>query len=284
MSRLRDRVVQAAGTRGELTLLKLDQLTEVVSAKCAGRFTARWVAVHGDDWTVLHCKSCFQAMPASAHRRNRMGGNDAGSSRGRRDDEPGHQHPETAADHADYSGWLVGFLDVDPATGTADGIRVEDPAGGPSRPASWEPEQPLEPERACAAAQGSRAGRATCPAGHGGLRVPDDCESRRARPVKESPGSHLGRSTGGLLGGDRETSKEPAVTDPVLIAMTVACAHGAMHLLDALAERIILRARRDLIHTTASLPPGTEIEQDRTGKGWRVEAAPHGRRGRRGRR
>lgn len=74
------------------------------------------------------------------------------------------------------------------------------------------------------------------------------------------------------------------MTDPVLIAMTVACAHGAMHLLDALAERIILRARRDLIHTTASLPPGTEIEQDRTGKGWRVEAAPHGRRGRRGRR
>jgi hypothetical protein len=71
------------------------------------------------------------------------------------------------------------------------------------------------------------------------------------------------------------------VTDPVLIAMTVACAHGVMHLFDALAERIILRARRDLIRAAASLPRGTEIEQDRTGKGWRVEAAPHGRRGRR---
>jgi hypothetical protein len=108
-----------------------------------------------------------------------------------------------------------------------------------------------------------------------------DCGSRRARPVKKSPGSHLGRGTGGHHGGGRETSEEPVVTDPVLIAMTVACANGVMHLFDALSERIILRARRDLIRAAASLPPGTGIEQDRAGKGWRVEAAPHGRRGRR---
>jgi len=70
------------------------------------------------------------------------------------------------------------------------------------------------------------------------------------------------------------------VTDPVLIAMTVMCAHGVTRLCDALAERIAARARRDLIRDAASLPPGTEIEQNADGKGWRVAAAPHGRRGR----
>ena len=40
------------------------------------------------------------------------------------------QHPELAKVRAEYAGWLVGFLDVDPATGTAEGVRIEDPAGG----------------------------------------------------------------------------------------------------------------------------------------------------------
>ena len=71
--------------------------------------------------------------------------------------------------------------------------------------------------------------------------VAQACRSYRRWQVKESPGSRLGRSRGGHHGGERDTSKEPAVTDPVLIAMTVACAHGVTRLCDALAERIILR-------------------------------------------
>jgi hypothetical protein len=71
------------------------------------------------------------------------------------------------------------------------------------------------------------------------------------------------------------------VTDPVLIAMTVACARGVPRLFDAVAERIAARARRDLIRAAASLPAGTEIEQNATGKGWRVASAPRGLQGRR---
>jgi hypothetical protein len=41
------------------------------------------------------------------------------------------QQPELAKVRAEYAGWLVGFLDVNPATGTAEGVRVEDPAGAP---------------------------------------------------------------------------------------------------------------------------------------------------------
>jgi len=63
MSRLRDRVVRAAGTRGELALYQLDRATEITCARCAGKSVTRWVAVLGDDWTSLWCKSCFQAMP-----------------------------------------------------------------------------------------------------------------------------------------------------------------------------------------------------------------------------
>ena len=63
MSRLRDRVVQTAGTRDELTLYKLDRATEITCARCAGHSTTRWIAVRGDDWTALWCKSCFMAAP-----------------------------------------------------------------------------------------------------------------------------------------------------------------------------------------------------------------------------
>jgi hypothetical protein len=63
VSRLRDRVVQAAGTRGELTLYKLDRATGIACARCGGHATTRWIAVHAGHWTVSYCKSCFQAMP-----------------------------------------------------------------------------------------------------------------------------------------------------------------------------------------------------------------------------
>ena len=63
MSRLRDRVVQTAGTRDELTLYKLDRATEITCARCACHSTTRWIAVRGDDWTALWCKSCFMAAP-----------------------------------------------------------------------------------------------------------------------------------------------------------------------------------------------------------------------------
>ncbi len=63
MSRLRDRVVRTAGTRGELTLYEPGRATEITCARCAGRSVTRLVAVLGDDWTVLWCKSCFLAMP-----------------------------------------------------------------------------------------------------------------------------------------------------------------------------------------------------------------------------
>jgi hypothetical protein len=63
MSRLRDRVVTTAGTRGELTLYELDRATEMKCARCAGRSATKWVAVLGGNWTALWCKSCFLAMP-----------------------------------------------------------------------------------------------------------------------------------------------------------------------------------------------------------------------------
>lgn len=61
--RLRDRVVRTAGTRGGLTLYELDRATEIRCARCAGRSVTKSVAVLGDDWTALWCKSCFLAMP-----------------------------------------------------------------------------------------------------------------------------------------------------------------------------------------------------------------------------
>jgi hypothetical protein len=63
VSRLRDRVVRVAGTRGELVLYKLDRPTEMTCARCAARATTRWIAILADDWTLLWCKACFLAMP-----------------------------------------------------------------------------------------------------------------------------------------------------------------------------------------------------------------------------
>lgn len=65
MSRLRDRVVKTAGTRGELTLYELDRATEIRCARCAGRSVTRSVAVLGGNWTSLWCKSCYLAMPTT---------------------------------------------------------------------------------------------------------------------------------------------------------------------------------------------------------------------------
>jgi hypothetical protein len=66
MSKLRDRVIAAAGTRGELVLYKLDRATEISCARCAGHQATRWVAVLSDGWRTLWCKSCFLAMPAGS--------------------------------------------------------------------------------------------------------------------------------------------------------------------------------------------------------------------------
>jgi hypothetical protein len=45
VSRLRDRAIRAAGTRGELTLYELDRATEIRCARCTGRSVTRAVAV-----------------------------------------------------------------------------------------------------------------------------------------------------------------------------------------------------------------------------------------------
>ena len=63
MSRLRDRVVRTAGTRGELTLYELGRAAGIRCARCAGQSVTRSVAVRGDNWTSLWCKSCYLAMP-----------------------------------------------------------------------------------------------------------------------------------------------------------------------------------------------------------------------------
>jgi hypothetical protein len=65
MSKLQDRVIAAAGSRGELTLYKLDRATEITCARCAAHQTTRWIAVLSEDWRSLWCKSCYQAMPAT---------------------------------------------------------------------------------------------------------------------------------------------------------------------------------------------------------------------------
>jgi len=66
MSRLRDRVVRTAGTRGELTLYELGRATELRRARCAGRSVTRSVAVLGGNWTSLWCRYCYLAMPVPA--------------------------------------------------------------------------------------------------------------------------------------------------------------------------------------------------------------------------
>jgi hypothetical protein len=82
---------------------------------------------------------------------------------------------------------------------------------------------------------------------------------------------HLGEAA--TAGGDRRDLKERAVADPVLIAVVISCAHAASRVVDALAQRIILRARRDLVQAASTLPPGAEVrEQDRAGGTWQVRA------------
>ena len=66
MSRLHDRVVRTAGTRGELTLYELGEATELRCARCASRPVARSVAVLGGNWTSLWRKPCYVAMPVPA--------------------------------------------------------------------------------------------------------------------------------------------------------------------------------------------------------------------------
>jgi len=63
VSRLRDRVIGTAGTRGELTLYEPGRATEIRCARCAGRLITRPVAVLGGNCTSLWCKSCYLAMP-----------------------------------------------------------------------------------------------------------------------------------------------------------------------------------------------------------------------------
>jgi hypothetical protein len=62
------------------------------------------------------------------------------------------------------------------------------------------------------------------------------------------------------------------VADPVLITVVISCAGAASRVAGALAQRIILRSRRDLVQAAAALPPGTELrEQNRAGT-WQVRA------------
>jgi len=100
-----------------------------------------------------------------------------------------------------------------------------------------------------------------------------------ARPVKTLAADRLITARAVTAGGDRRNSKERAVADPVLIAVVISCAHAASRVLDALAQRIILRARLDLVQAAAVLPPGTEVrEQDRAGT-WQVQAGRDAERG-----
>jgi hypothetical protein len=64
---------------------------------------------------------------------------DAGNSH-ERHHEPARPGPGMmTAGGAHYAGWLIGFLQVDPATGTAAGILLEDPAAPGPAAARWEP-------------------------------------------------------------------------------------------------------------------------------------------------
>jgi hypothetical protein len=65
------------------------------------------------------------------------------------------------------------------------------------------------------------------------------------------------------------------VTDPALIVLVAFCARGISQLAGALAQRMVLRVRVELVRTAAAAPPGTEVmEQDRWGGnvGFRVSA------------
>jgi hypothetical protein len=113
------------------------------------------------------------------------------------------------------------------------------------------------------------------PASCGGSR-----EKHHARLVKTLAADRLIAARAVTAGGDREDSKERAVADPVLITVVISCARAASQVFDALAQRIILRGRRDLVQAAAALPPGTEVrEQGRTGT-WQARAGQAAGRGR----
>jgi hypothetical protein len=57
--------------------------------------------------------------------------------------------------------------------------------------------------------------------------------------------------------------------DPVQVAVVVTCAQGVTRLVDALAYRIVTRARGELLKAAAS-SPGVEVaEEGRHGPAWR---------------
>ena len=119
-----------------------------------------------------------------------------------------------------------------------------------------------------------------CPPATPPSRPRETARKIRRPPVKTLAAYRLITARAVTAGGDREDSKERAVADPVLIAVVVSSAHAASRVLDALAQRVILSARRDLVQAAAGLPPGTEVrEQDRAGT-WQVRAGDAADRGR----
>jgi hypothetical protein len=98
----------------------------------------------------------------------------------------------------------------------------------------------------------------------------------RARLVKTLAADRLITAGAVTAGGGREDLKEPAVADPVLIAVVVSSAQAASRMAGALAQRIILRAQRDLVQVASALPPGTEVRA-RAGT-WQVRAGDAARR------
>jgi hypothetical protein len=98
-------------------------------------------------------------------------------------------------------------------------------------------------------------------------------EKHQARLVKTLAADRLIKSRA-------VNSKEQAVAGLVLIAVVVSCAHAASRVLDALAQRIILGAHRDLVQVAASLPPGAEVREESRVGTWQVRAGQAPERGR----
>jgi hypothetical protein len=94
----------------------------------------------------------------------------------------------------------------------------------------------------------------------------------RRSPVKTLAACRLITARPVSAGGDREEPKERAVADPVLIAVIISCVHAASRVLNALAQRIVLRARRDLVQAAAALPPGAEVREETRAGTWQVRA------------
>ena len=61
------------------------------------------------------------------------------------------------------------------------------------------------------------------------------------------------------------------MTDPVLIVLVVVCGRCVSQLADALAQRIVLRARAELARIVLTAPPGAEVtELNRRGDSVRI--------------